>query len=240
MITHALLRPPARLTPIPTHIAALERDRETADRVVRGCSTRIAIGGAVQRTGKALFVTGLAATGLHVIGLPIPLSASLGVLAAGPLLRFAGAGIALRAFGDMQKAVVRSAGLTRQIDAARTAAGLPSTPTAPARRRESGALASGIKSGVLWAALGVVPAILTARYGAAGCAAGMMLDVVAAGFSHESQYPMGPIVAAAFMGGAASGLACAGPIGTGIACAASIAWGVTGGLGVYRGKVEPF
>ncbi len=90
--------------------------RDAADRQADRYTGVMRVGGIVNKAGKAAFATGLVATGLSLVGLPIPLGGALGLVVAGPLLRFAGASITMRGLAGYQKAAVRSAGLSQEID----------------------------------------------------------------------------------------------------------------------------
>lgn len=95
----------------------LVHDRDAADRLAAWGQREMFAGSVVQKAGKVSLAAGLTATGLSLLGAPLPLGMGLGLVVLGPVMRGTGAWMTFQGLARMDKASVRSLGLSQQIAA---------------------------------------------------------------------------------------------------------------------------
>jgi len=229
-----------RITSAP---ADLVKQRDQADSDARWAAREMVLGSAVSKAGKATMIAGLGVTGLSLLGAPLPLGVGIGMIVGGPVMRGLGAMITMNAFAKLQKASVRSAGLSQQIGPAATGPQLSSlqarfnrAPESPLREK-LGRVWDAVGSGTLWGGLTATPALLTAAYGAPGFMAGMVVDLVGFAFLAHDDGGAAMLGGAAFAG-ISGAVGAAGPWGAAVAAGAGLAMGIANGRSVWKGKSE--
>lgn len=234
-----VLRPTLLGAPKPVDtLQDLVKARDAADRQAARCDLWMKAGTVVHGAGRAAMVTGVVASGLSLVGVPIPLAPGLGLAAGGFLLRVSGTGMVLQGLAGAEKANVRSIGLSQRIQS------LTAAPPPASRWDRTPTVAQAVGSGTLWTTMIAAPAALTAAFGTAGLVAGLAGDILlssawkSAAGDRDDRTAM--TLAGAFLGGVSGAAGFGGWIGAGIAGAAGLAIGIYNGREVWKGRAEAF